>query len=185
MLAEYAGEYEHPGYGRIDIDTKDDTLNWRYRGLGGPLVHRHYDVFEVPEMPDVLAPDLLAISFSYDRDGNIDRLSAPLEPMVSDIVFRRVPDGEVLDTAFRAACAGTYRSGAQLHVVAVDAEGQLTLSPSDQPTYRLAPHQGRTFAIVALDGFLVEFQRGETDIVEAIIFHQPNGTFRAQRITNG
>ena len=105
--------------------------------------------------------------------------------MVSDIVFRRVPDGEVLDTAFRAACAGTYRSGAQLHVVAVDAEGKLTLSPSDQPTYRLAPHQGRTFAIVALDGFLVEFQRGETDIVEAIIFHQPNGTFRAQRITNG
>ncbi len=43
--------------------------------------------------------------------------------MVSDIVFRRSPTGEVLDPAFRAACVGAYQVGVQTHVVALDAEG--------------------------------------------------------------
>ena len=184
-LAEYVGEYEHPAYGKMGIDTVSGALHWRYRGLAGPLVHRHYDVFEIPEMPDMLAPELLAISFGYDRDGNIDRLSAPFEPLVSDIVFRRVPAGEALDAAFRALCEGTYRVGVQRNVVALGPDGELTLSPSDQPTYRLVPYRGRVFAIAELDGFRVEFQRGKSGLMEALIFHQPNGTFHAQRITDG
>jgi CubicO group peptidase (beta-lactamase class C family) len=184
-MTEYAGTYEHPGCGLIAIDAKGDMLHWRYRGLAGLLNHRHYDVFEVPETPNALAPDLLSIAFSYDRDGNIDRLSAPFEPLVSDIVFRRMPAGEALDPAFRVRCEGTDRVGAKCHVVALEPDGELTLSPSDQPTYGLAPCQGRPFAIVGLEGFRVEFQHGETGLMEAIIFHQPNGTFRAQRITDG
>jgi hypothetical protein len=110
-LADYAGTYEHPAYGRIGIEARGDALHWHYRGISGPLAHRHYDVFEVPERQDTLSPDWLAISFGYDREGNIDRLSAPFEPRVSDIVFRRAADGEALDPAFRAACVGTYRIG--------------------------------------------------------------------------
>jgi hypothetical protein len=59
-LAEYAGDYEHPGYGRITIDVVGDALHWRFHGLSGELTHRHYDVFEVPENPMMLSPDLLA-----------------------------------------------------------------------------------------------------------------------------
>jgi CubicO group peptidase (beta-lactamase class C family) len=184
-LADYAGEYEHPGYGRIAIAAKDDALHWRFRGICGQLLHRHYDVFEVPERPDALSPDWLAISFDYDREGSIDRLSAQFEPQVNEIVFRRLPDGEALDPAFRAACIGTYRIGAQTHVVALDAERQLTLTPSDQTTCRLIPYQGRIFTVGPLQGFRVEFQRGETAVIETIVFHQPNGTFRARRVPNG
>lgn len=180
-LADYAGEYAHPGYGRITIEVIDEALHWNFRGISSRLTHRHYDVFEVPETTDVLSPDLLAISFGYDREGNIDRLSAPFEPLVADIFFRRQPSGEALDPAFRAACVGTYRTGPQTHVVALDVDGQLTLSPSDQPTYRLTPYQGCIFTIASLDGFRVEFQRGDTQLVETIVFHQPNGTFRARR----
>lgn len=82
-LAEYAGEYEHPGYGRISIEAIGDALRWRFHGSSGELAHRHYDVFEMPENPIMLSPDLLAISFGYDREGNINRLTAPLEPLVS------------------------------------------------------------------------------------------------------
>jgi CubicO group peptidase (beta-lactamase class C family) len=184
-LTDYAGTYEHPAYGRIGIEANGDALHWHYRGIAGPLAHRHYDVFEVPELPDALSPDWLAISFGYDREGNIDRLSAPFEPQVSDIVFRRVADGEALDPAFRAACVGTYRIGPQAHVVALDTNGELTLKPSDQGTYRLTPYQGRIFAILPLEGFRVEFQRGPAADIEAIVFHQPNGTFRARRVQNG
>ncbi len=136
---EYAGDYEHPAYGRITIEAIGDALHWRYRGLSGELVHRHYDVFEVPENPAAeLAPDLLTITFAYDREGHIDRLSAPFEPLVADIVFSRVVGGDVLDPEFRAACAGTYQQGAVKHVVALDANGQLTLSPASDPT--TSPH---------------------------------------------
>ncbi len=180
-LAEYVGDYDHPGYGRVTIDAIDEALHWRFRSVSGALTHRHYDVFEVPEDPDTLSPDLLAITFAYDREGNINRLSAPLEAQVADIVFTRVARGEVLDPGFRASCVGTYQ-GAIKHVVALDADGQLTLSPTGQPTYCLVPYSDRVFGIKELEGYRVEFQRNDADGVETIIFHQPNGTFVARRI---
>jgi hypothetical protein len=46
-----------------------------------------YETFELPEVPDRLLPDRLAITFLTDRDGNIVSLSTPLEPMVKDYRF--------------------------------------------------------------------------------------------------
>jgi len=40
-LADYAGDYEHPGYGRITITHAEGKLNWAYRGKSEPLAHRH------------------------------------------------------------------------------------------------------------------------------------------------
>jgi CubicO group peptidase (beta-lactamase class C family) len=182
-LAEYAGDYEHPGYGRITIEVVGAGLNWQFHGLSGELNHRHYDVFEVPENPVMLSPDRLAVTFAYDREGNIDRLSVPFESLVADIVFTRVAGGDVLDPAFRAACVGTYQCGPARYVVALDGDRQLTLSPANQPTYRLVPHRDRTFTIEALTGFRVEFERDESGVVNAITFHQPNGTFVGRRVS--
>ena len=70
-LADYAGDYDHPGYGRITISHAEGQLNWAYRGMSERLAHRHYDTFELPEAPDRLLPDRLAVSFSTDREGNI------------------------------------------------------------------------------------------------------------------
>jgi hypothetical protein len=151
--------------------------------LSGELTHRHFDVFEVPENPVMLSPGLLAITFAYDREGNINRLSAPFEALVADIAFARVAGGDVLDPAFRACCVGAYQNGPTKHVVALDADGQLTLSPTGQPTYLLLPYRDRTFTIKELEGFRVEFQRDESGAVDTIIFHQPNGTFLARRIS--
>jgi CubicO group peptidase (beta-lactamase class C family) len=181
-LAEYTGEYEHPGYGRIVITQSGDGLHWAYRGLSAPLAHRHYDTFELPEAPGRLLPDRLAVSFSTDREGNIASLSAPFEPLVKDIVFVRVPAGDCMDAAFRGACAGIFRHGATTHTVALDAKGELTLTSTNQPTYRLRPYQGGIFTIVELAGFRAEFRRGPDGAVDELIFHQPNGTFMARRI---
>jgi CubicO group peptidase (beta-lactamase class C family) len=40
-LADYAGDYEHPGYGRIAITHAEGQLNWAYRGMFELLAHRH------------------------------------------------------------------------------------------------------------------------------------------------
>jgi CubicO group peptidase (beta-lactamase class C family) len=182
QLSDYAGTYEHPGYGRITITVTADGLHWAYRIFSGPLTHRHYETFETPRLPYDLNPDRLALSFSTDRDGNVASLSAQLEPMVSDIVFTRAPGGDCMDATFRAACAGRWRHGSITHVVSLQHDGELTLKPDYQPQYHLRPYQGGIFSIVELEGFRVEFRRGATGAVDELVFHQPNGTFIAQRI---
>jgi CubicO group peptidase (beta-lactamase class C family) len=181
-LADYAGDYEHPGYGRMTITYAEGKLNWAYRGMSEPLAHRHYDTFELPEAPDRLLPDRLAISFSTDREGNIASLAAPFEPLVKDVVFTRIPAGDCTNPAFRQHCTGTFIShGVTTVVVGQDSDGQLTLTVGSHPTYKLRPYQTRTFVIEELEGFRVEFHLGPDGEVDELFFHQPNGTFVARR----
>ena len=181
-LADYAGDYDHPGYGRITITHAEGQLNWSYRGMSEPLAHRHYDTFELPEAPDRLLPDRLAISFSTDREGNIASLAAPFEPLVKDIVFTRIAAGDCMNPAFRQHCTGTFIShGITTVVVGQDSDGHLILTVGSQPAYKLIPYQGRIFVIAELAGFRVEFCRGADGTVNELIFHQPNGTFSAPR----
>jgi CubicO group peptidase (beta-lactamase class C family) len=184
-LTDYVGSYEHPAYGRVAIEIDGDRLGWRGLDCARTLHHRHFDIFEFPDCDTADIDSWLAaltVSFAYDREGNIDRLAVPLEPLVADIVFRRVPDSASCDRSFLEACTGTYQSGMLKHVVALDADGQLTLSPVGQRTYRLEPYRGTTFALKGVPGFRVEFRREPSGVVESIMFHQPNGTFVAQRV---
>jgi hypothetical protein len=96
-LADYAGDYEHPGYGRITITHAEGKLQWAFRGMSEPLAHRHKDTFELPEAPGSpggLLPGQLTLSFSTDGEGNIASLTIPLDPLVKDIVFTRVAAGD-------------------------------------------------------------------------------------------
>jgi hypothetical protein len=111
-LAAYAGDYEHPAYGLMSIKEQSGALHWSWRGMFAAMIHRHYETFELPEGLHPLLPDRLAITFPTDREGNIVSLSAPLEPMVKDIVFARVADGDCTDAAFRARCVGHGSSAA-------------------------------------------------------------------------
>jgi CubicO group peptidase (beta-lactamase class C family) len=95
-LAEYAGDYEHPGYGSITITHAEGKLHWAFRGMFEPLTHRHYDTFELPEAPESpggLLPGQLALSFAADRDGHIARVAVLLEPLVKEIAFTRMAAG--------------------------------------------------------------------------------------------
>jgi CubicO group peptidase (beta-lactamase class C family) len=179
-LAAYGADYEHPAYGTMSVRERDGALQWSWRGMAATLAHRHYETFQLPEATDRLLPDNLPITFLTDRDGNIVSLSAPLEPLVKDIVFARLPAGDCLDPAFRARCVGNFKGGIT-HRVTLDSQGRLVLKPDNQPAYRLEPLQGRRFRIVELEGFVVEFRDDGSGIRE-IIFHQPNGTFVAERV---
>jgi hypothetical protein len=180
-LAAYAGDYDHPGYGVMSIREREGALHWSWRGLFATMTHRHYETFELPEAPDRDVPEGRPISFLTDRDGNIVSLSAPLEPAVKDIVFARLAAGDCMDAAFRQRCVGNFKGGPTTHCVTLDTDGRLVLKSDHQPAYRLAPEQGRRFRIVELEGFAVEF-RGEGTIIDEVVFHQPDGTFVAERV---
>src|SRR5216683_6096345 len=181
-LADYAGDYDHPGYGRISISHAEGQLTWAYRVMSAPLAHRHYDTFELPEAPGRLLPDRLALSFSTDREGNIASLAAPFEPLVKDIVFTRIPAGDCTNPAFRQHCTGTFSQGVTTVVVGQDKDGQLTLTIGSQPIHKLRPYQGRTFVIDEPEGFRVEFHVGPDGEVDELFFHRPNATLVARRV---
>jgi len=91
-LADYVGDYEHPGYGRITITHAERKLHWAFRGMSEPLAHLHNDTFELPETPESpggLLPGQLTLSFSADGEGKIAGVAVPFEPLVKEITFIR------------------------------------------------------------------------------------------------
>ena len=95
-LADYAGDYEHSGYGKASVRVEGDGLILVVVGIEFPLEHYHYDLFIVPyDLPaDAAAAGFggVKIRFDYDDAGAINLVSVPLEPAVSPIRFERISD---------------------------------------------------------------------------------------------
>ena len=85
-LASYAGDYHHPGYGRISITTQNNDLTATHNSKDFPLVHYHYDVFEKVDPTD---NSRQTISFQTNVSGEIDSLSIRFESEIPPIVFTR------------------------------------------------------------------------------------------------
>jgi len=88
-LAQFAGAYEHPGYGLLTVTEKEGTLTITRGTETSGLTHFHYDVFrEVnPNVPAGQGGRM--VTFGSGASGKIDTVSLPLEPAVAEIVFRR------------------------------------------------------------------------------------------------
>ena len=130
----YAGEYEHPADGVMSVKEQGGALRWAWRGMFAPPMHRHYETFELPEVPDRLLPDRLAITFLTNRDGNIVSLSAPLEPMVKDIGVSTPCGRRLHRPCIPRRCVGHFKSGARTHRIMLDtAAGSRRSSTTSQP----------------------------------------------------
>lgn len=173
-LAEYAGEYEHPGYGIVKIEQVGAALKLDYHGLGGVLSHFHYDVFEVPK--DELNPfSEEKVQFHTDLAGDIDSLGIPFEATLKDITFVRLGDRKMMQKTFLQPLSGEYQFGPLVAVVALKGDAALTLTMPGQPVYNLVPVRGTKFNIKELNGYSVEFKTDE------LVFYQPSGTFSATK----
>ncbi len=83
-LEAFTGKYEHPGYGLITITHERGELFMDFVEKT-PLRHLHYNVFEGFQLLS-----FVEFRFETNMDGDITSIVAPLEPAVSDIVFRRI-----------------------------------------------------------------------------------------------
>jgi len=179
-LAAYAGTYEHPGYGRLQVELADSVLRVGFHDESTQLRHYHYDVFEGADDPVNPIVDEIKIRFLSDADGRINRVAVPLEPRVDDIVFTRVPDEAMRSRAFLEPLAGEYDLEGATVSVALRGE-TLTLTVPGQPTYELEPVEGLRFDFAKLSGYSVEFRKDESGAVVEMAIRQPNGTFVAKR----
>jgi CubicO group peptidase (beta-lactamase class C family) len=173
-LEEYAGEYEHPGYGIVKIDRFGEGLKIDYHGLGGALKHFHYDVFEVVKN-DLNPFSEEKVQFHTNLAGEIDSLGIPFESTLKDISFTRLGDRSMTQTTFLKPLTGDFQRGPLTAVIAMKGDNALTLTLPGQPVYNLVPVRGMKFNIRELNGYSVEFKGDD------LVFYQPTGTFAASR----
>jgi len=179
-LEDYAGNYEHPGYGVISVEVDGEQLRANYTSFSATLEHVHYDVFEAPENP-VVAFSGFQVVFRYNKRGEITELLAPMEPSVEDIVFTRVADETMRERAFLEPFVGEYELGETVLAVSLKGDDKLALSVPGQPTYELVPTRGTSFDLKGLSGYWLEFKRDDSGAVKELVLNQPNGTFVAAR----
>jgi CubicO group peptidase (beta-lactamase class C family) len=173
-LGEFAGEYEHPGYGIVKIEQAGAALKLDYHGMGGVLKHFHYDVFEVPK-DDANPFSEEKVQFHTNLAGEIDALGIPLESTLKDITFVKLGDKSMTQKTFLQPLTGEFLRGPITAVVALKGDTALTLTMPGLPVYNLVPVHGTKFNIKELNGYSVEFKGDD------LVFFQPQGTFSAKR----
>lgn len=178
-LSQYAGRYEHPAYGVVDITYADKNLHFSFNTFRGVMKHWHYDVFQA-SITDP-AQDMM-LSFHQHKDGGLEKLGIALEPTLpEDIFFTRVPPDVLSDTIYMGSLTGMYELDNMVVTVSYQ-QGRLTALVPGQPLYELLPHKTHFFRLKGLNGFSLEFvfEKGQAKSTQ-IKFHQPNGIFTAKR----
>ena len=174
-IADYAGDYDHPAYGRLAVTQEKGALAASLHGIAGPLDHFHYDVFK----GTLEAMKGLKFTFLTNLRGDIDRIEVPLEDGVDPILFTRVPPASMRDPKFLAPFAGEYEVMGM--TATVEAKGDtLFLTVPGQPVYTLVPYLGTEFDLKEQKGYSVRFTVDGGKAVE-MVFMQPNGVFTAKR----
>lgn len=173
---DYVGLYSNPAYGTVRIEQDGDHLRSTFHEMNSRLEHWHYDIFRVTDEP----AEGTKVAFQMNVKGDIDRLSAALEPNVEPIVFTREPPEELSDPEFLRQFTGDYEIMGAMARVALRGERTLTVTVPGQPTYELVPYRGTEFTLKGLKGYSLRFQIEDGEVVKAI-FIQPNGVFAAEK----
>ena len=177
-LEDYAGDYDHPGYGVLSVNKEGDQLKAEYNSIPFTLTHYHYDIFEFHnEFLDITTK----VSFFTDLKGNIGSLAVQLEPAVKEIVFTRMPEKAMMEKSFLEKFEGEYVLGEVTVTVSLKGEKTLFLSVPGQPEYELIPYKGTEFNLKNLVGFSIEFVMDKSGVVTEAKITQPNGVFTARK----
>jgi len=98
-IADYVGDFEHPGYGVVHVGLKDGKLLVEFNGIVTPFEHWHYDTFNGLKAEDPVFEDG-KIQFNTSLEGEINALEIELEPAVKPIVFKRIADKQMSNPEF-------------------------------------------------------------------------------------
>lgn len=88
-LAAYAGDYDHPGYGRLTVTCRDRRLYATYNDAERPLEHYHDDVFELVSRGTW--PWRRKVTFQLGPRRRVIALAAALQDGLAPLTFRRRP----------------------------------------------------------------------------------------------
>jgi hypothetical protein len=178
-LAEYAGDYRHPGYGDLQVTLAGDKLAFTFNGIETPLGHWHYETFSGGKADDPTFEDM-KLTFRTDVNGNVAGVAVPFEPTLDDIYFVKKPDARMSDPAYLKTLVGDYTLASQTVAVAVKGAG-LTLAIPGQPVYDLVPEAGGEFSLKTAKVVRVRFLEDAKGQATGLEIIQPGGVFEFKR----
>jgi CubicO group peptidase (beta-lactamase class C family) len=178
-LEEFAGDYEHPGYGVFRFAVKDGALEGTFNGARAKFEHFHYDVFAAPKN-EFSSFSEQKIQFQTSLDGDIDSVKIQLEPAVDPIIFKRKPDAKLVDPDFLKKLAGDYQIGAGRATAALRADNHLTWT-SGGTTHELEPIRDARFNIADRPGSSVEFIPDESGAFSKVAVHTSSDSVAGKR----
>jgi hypothetical protein len=177
-LSAYVGRFENPGYGILELRVADGKLEGLIGTSRVTFTHHHYDVFDAHL--ELFQGIDVPTTFSGDAEGRIERLSMPLESLVSPIVFRRIASAEASSAELLARYVGRYEFiGMEVEVTLLGAK--LVINVPGEGNRDLVPVEGTRFDVAGLPGFGVEFAVDPDGQVRSATVMTRLGRFAAAR----
>jgi len=185
-LKDYAGVYENPGYGQMQLYVRNDTLWVEYNSSNGKtyLDHYHYDIFKVRSIDPTNEGgdgDANKVRFITNNNGEVATFETQMEPAVKDIVFTKLPPSIKVEKNELQKYTGEYELSGVTVKVYIKGDNTLMVMVPGQPDYELVPTKKDEFDFKTPKGFSVKFEVNEKNEVPSVSFIQPNGTFKATR----
>lgn len=179
-LQDYAGCFEHPAYGTIIVDVVGDCLQVDFNGIVSELDHWHYDTFQIAsENQHVFFSRIgTKVTFRDNWNGDIEEISIPFEPNVSDIVFKRKKQHVDHQANYYRKFLGLYEIYGYSVEIVLRNHTLCAVIPG-QPTYELVPGAENEFTVKSMTGYNLRFVLDADGKVEEVLLMQPYGTFVA------
>lgn len=180
-IAEYAGTYNHPGYGNVTITNAGGELTMAYNLMKAPLKHFHYDIFETPEDP--LNPlEQTKANFMTNEAGDIASVAIAMEPQVKAIIFERIADPSMRERSFLERLAGKYMIAGTVSTISIRGNDTLVLSTPGAPDRVLIPKRGMLFEVTGLSGYSIEFKADASGKVNELVYFQSGTGYTGKRV---
>jgi CubicO group peptidase (beta-lactamase class C family) len=178
-LAEYMGEYEHPGYGLLAVNKVGKHLEFTFNNITTPLEHWHYEVFNAKKGADDAFKDM-KIMFQDDMKGNVAAFEIALEPSVENIVFVKKPDARLFDAEYLKQFVGEYDLvGTNANISLAGNILNLNIPGSRQ--YTLVPDLGDEFVLKEASVVSIKFHLDNKGNVSSMAIFQPDAVYEAQK----
>jgi len=167
-LADYAGRYEHPAYGTLEVRAEDGRLDIGLGSLHFDVKHRHYDIYDLKWADLDLS---FTASFVTDESGSVSEVRCSFEPSVETVRFKRGADDRLSDETFLAGLAGRYTFGPATVEIRVEA-GPRLVGYQGGARLELVPAGGLKYTVPTAPGLTVEFVLDESGRATAIATSQ-------------
>jgi CubicO group peptidase (beta-lactamase class C family) len=150
-LANYAGAYENPAYGAMNIALKDNQLHFDFHKMRFAMTQFHYDRFDTPDDEE---DGKWSVNFRTNPQGDIDQAVMSLDE--AEAVFVRKP--ETIDPKLKSQFAGSYETPGGVKIqVALAPDGSVSLVLPGQPASPLTQVKGLAFRTPHFSDVTLEF----------------------------
>ncbi len=184
-LKDYPGEYYNPGFGKIQITVKGDSVFGATPLHNVYLKHYNYDIFDLFLVDKKRGIDTTSpaqkVQFYMNEKGEIEGFETRFEPArETPSRFVRVPAAVEMSLDSLNQYAGTYSLGVDIRIY-TKPDGKLYMFVPGQPEYELQYEGNDRFGLKSLSGYHIQFVRDDKRNVIEAIAQQPNGNFKAKK----